>query len=286
MKHSAPQKLDEIAERFERWADEVDPETLDAEGRVEHTEDLRDLAEAVDAASVAQARIAELVAVSRARGRSWGEIGIALGVSRQAARSGTPSRYRAGSSRRSRTPLSTGVVGAGERVAGTAVPVRQVLGVIRHRAAVGAGEGRHLRGGGHRGVPRSRARSVPSGATGSGLGGQVQDDQAALRGAGRCDACSAEAPAGVTLAAQAGRVGSTRVTMPCCGTSPGYCSRLTYWAYGERAVVPISAAISTPCGTAWDEVPSHACPTSFTAGCRSGLTRACDLRFARRADRI
>lgn len=147
MKHSAPQKLDEIAERFERWADEVDPETLDAEGRVEHTEDLRDLAEAVDAASVAQARIAELVAVSRARGRSWGEIGIALGVSRQAARSGTPSRYRAGSSRRSRTPLSTGVVGAGERVAGTAVPVRQVLGVIRHRAAVGAGEGRHLRGG-------------------------------------------------------------------------------------------------------------------------------------------
>jgi hypothetical protein len=84
-KHSE-QELDQAAVRFEQWADEVDPAALDADGQVDRGDDLRQLAEAVDAAVTAQARIAELVAVSRAQGRSWGEIGIALGVSRQAAR--------------------------------------------------------------------------------------------------------------------------------------------------------------------------------------------------------
>ncbi len=84
-KHSE-QELDRAAERFEQWADEVDPDTLEAEAQVEHTEDMHDLAEAVDTAAAAQARVTELVAVARAHGRSWSEIGIALGVSRQAAR--------------------------------------------------------------------------------------------------------------------------------------------------------------------------------------------------------
>jgi len=49
---------------------------------LDDTADLRRLAKAVGAG----ARVRELVAQARANGRSWGEIGIALGVSRQAAR--------------------------------------------------------------------------------------------------------------------------------------------------------------------------------------------------------
>lgn len=48
--------------------------------------DLRELAEAVDEVKAGEARVRELVLVARDRGRSWGQIGIALGISRQAAR--------------------------------------------------------------------------------------------------------------------------------------------------------------------------------------------------------
>lgn len=75
-------ELDAKAAEFERWADDVDPATVD----VSQTDDLRALADAADSVTAAEARVTELVAVARAHGRSWGEIGIALGVSRQAAR--------------------------------------------------------------------------------------------------------------------------------------------------------------------------------------------------------
>jgi len=39
--------------------------------------------------------VRELVALARANGRSWGEIGIALGVSRQAARERFSDKIRA-----------------------------------------------------------------------------------------------------------------------------------------------------------------------------------------------
>ena len=53
---------------------------------MDDTTDLRAIAEAVDRVRAGEARIRELVVLARANGRSWGEIGIALGVSRQAAR--------------------------------------------------------------------------------------------------------------------------------------------------------------------------------------------------------
>lgn len=57
-----------------------------ADADLEHTDDLRDVAEAADAVTADQARLQEAVAVARARGRSWNHIALALGVSRQAAR--------------------------------------------------------------------------------------------------------------------------------------------------------------------------------------------------------
>lgn len=48
--------------------------------------DLRAIAELADSASRNEALLTERVAIARAHGRSWARIGIALGVSRQAAR--------------------------------------------------------------------------------------------------------------------------------------------------------------------------------------------------------
>jgi hypothetical protein len=50
------------------------------------TTDLRSIAEAVDGVRNGEARVRELVGLARANGRSWGQFGVALGVSRQAAR--------------------------------------------------------------------------------------------------------------------------------------------------------------------------------------------------------
>lgn len=73
-------EIEQATARFERWA-----ATL-AGDDFEDTTDLRELAEAVDRVRTDEARVRELVARARAHSRSWGEIGIALGVSRQAAR--------------------------------------------------------------------------------------------------------------------------------------------------------------------------------------------------------
>jgi hypothetical protein len=73
---------DEEIQLAAKLAEKFDPSDIS----MDDTTDLRMLAEAVDGVRTGEARVRELVARARANGRSWGEIGIALGVSRQAAR--------------------------------------------------------------------------------------------------------------------------------------------------------------------------------------------------------
>jgi hypothetical protein len=81
MKGRAVHTNDEI-QRAAKLAEEFDPGGL----KPDDTTDLRVLATAVDEVRTGQDRVRELVANARNNGRSWGEIGVALGVSRQAAR--------------------------------------------------------------------------------------------------------------------------------------------------------------------------------------------------------
>jgi hypothetical protein len=76
------EEIEDAARRFERWADELDPETA----VVENAEELRAIAEAAEAARRDEAILTARVAAARASGQSWNRIALALGVSRQAAR--------------------------------------------------------------------------------------------------------------------------------------------------------------------------------------------------------
>jgi len=69
-------------ERAEQLLDVLDPATA----AVENTEDLRAVAVAADTLATDEARLTKAVKIARVRGRSWTRIGLALGVSRQAAR--------------------------------------------------------------------------------------------------------------------------------------------------------------------------------------------------------
>lgn len=82
---------DEEIERAAKLAEEFDPSDV----AIDDTTDLRALAEAVAHVRAGEARVRELVALARANGRSWGEIGISLGVSRQAARERFSEKLRA-----------------------------------------------------------------------------------------------------------------------------------------------------------------------------------------------
>lgn len=82
---------EEEIKRAARLAEESDPSGVSGDD----TTDLRELAEAVDQVRAAEARVRELVARARANDRSWGEIAIALGVSRQAARERFVEKVRA-----------------------------------------------------------------------------------------------------------------------------------------------------------------------------------------------
>jgi DNA-directed RNA polymerase specialized sigma24 family protein len=81
MRHTDEQ-IEQAAARFEQLADDLDPDTV----HVEETDDLRQVAVAADAVSDDEARLREAVQLARAHGRSWNQIAVALGVSRQAAR--------------------------------------------------------------------------------------------------------------------------------------------------------------------------------------------------------
>lgn len=72
----------QAAQRFEHLAGELDPATA----HVDRTDDLRHIAAVSEAVRIDEAQLHESVQVARARGRSWNQIAVALGVSRQAAR--------------------------------------------------------------------------------------------------------------------------------------------------------------------------------------------------------
>jgi DNA-directed RNA polymerase specialized sigma24 family protein len=81
MRHTHDQ-IEQAATRFEQLADALDPATA----QVDRTDDLRQIASASEAVSADEARLREAVEVARGHGRSWNQIAVALGVSRQAAR--------------------------------------------------------------------------------------------------------------------------------------------------------------------------------------------------------
>ncbi len=75
-------EIEQAARRFEQLADELDPSTAE----VSDTDDLQQVAAASEAVRANEARLRQAVEVARTRGRSWNQIAVALGVSRQAAR--------------------------------------------------------------------------------------------------------------------------------------------------------------------------------------------------------
>lgn len=81
MRHS-DEEIERAARRFEQLADELDPAGVEAQ----QTDDLRSVAAAAEAVRADEAELRDAVEVARGRGRSWNEIALALGVSRQAAR--------------------------------------------------------------------------------------------------------------------------------------------------------------------------------------------------------
>lgn len=81
MRHT-DEEIERAAERFEQLAETLDPETA----TVLSTADLRGIAVAVRAVREDEARLQGAVQAARANGRSWNQIAVALGVSRQAAR--------------------------------------------------------------------------------------------------------------------------------------------------------------------------------------------------------
>jgi hypothetical protein len=82
MKRHTEEEIEQAAKRLEEWLDELDPATT----QFESTEDLARIAAASDALIAGEARLRKAVESARGNGRSWNEIAVALGVSRQAAR--------------------------------------------------------------------------------------------------------------------------------------------------------------------------------------------------------
>ena len=81
MRHT-DEEIDRAAARFEQLAEELEPETA----KVLVTDDLRGVAEAAQTVRTDEARLREAVELARTHDRSWNQIAVALGVSRQAAR--------------------------------------------------------------------------------------------------------------------------------------------------------------------------------------------------------
>lgn len=82
MSRHTDEDIERAAERFEQLADELGPDAVE----VHSTDDLRQVAAASEAVRVDEVRLREAVRSARAHGRSWNQISVALGVSRQAAR--------------------------------------------------------------------------------------------------------------------------------------------------------------------------------------------------------
>ena len=78
----SPAELEQAALDAEAWLDTLDPNELNSEDIT----DLRSITQGVADIAAAQQQLVAAVRAARQHGRSWGRIGMALGVSRQAAR--------------------------------------------------------------------------------------------------------------------------------------------------------------------------------------------------------
>ncbi len=76
------EELERAAAEAESWLDSLDPAAMPAED----PSDLRRIGLALRGLADQQRDVDEAVAAARANGRSWAEIGLVLGVSRQSAR--------------------------------------------------------------------------------------------------------------------------------------------------------------------------------------------------------
>jgi hypothetical protein len=76
------EQLEKAAAEAEAWLDSLDP----AETPAEDPRDLRRIGLALADVAKAERDLADAVADARRNGRSWGEIALVLGVSKQAAR--------------------------------------------------------------------------------------------------------------------------------------------------------------------------------------------------------
>ncbi|MDJ0355094.1 hypothetical protein [Paenarthrobacter sp. PH39-S1] len=90
MQHTEDE-IERAAQRFEHLADELDPDAVE----VDVTDDLREVAVISEALRADEVHLRETVNMARARGRSWNQIALALGVSRQAARQRFADKARA-----------------------------------------------------------------------------------------------------------------------------------------------------------------------------------------------
>lgn len=93
MTKGQPMHTEEEIQRAAKFFEEADPskaKRVDAD-----LSDLRAVAEAADQIRADEVRLLELVEKARENGRSWARIGIALGVSRQAARERFSEKVRA-----------------------------------------------------------------------------------------------------------------------------------------------------------------------------------------------
>jgi hypothetical protein len=82
MARHTDEEIERAATRFEGLAKSLDPQ----DAAVSSTDDLQQVAAASEAVRVDEARLRRAVEFARGTGRSWNQIGVALGVSRQAAR--------------------------------------------------------------------------------------------------------------------------------------------------------------------------------------------------------
>lgn len=76
------EELERAAAEAESWLDSLDPASTPAEDPA----DLRRIGLALRGLADQQGEVDSAVAAARANGRSWAEIGLVLGVSRQSAR--------------------------------------------------------------------------------------------------------------------------------------------------------------------------------------------------------
>lgn len=75
-------EIEAASRRFEQLAGDLDIEAA----VVEKIDDLGRVAAVAEALTAGEARLRATVETARANGRSWNQIGLALGVTRQAAR--------------------------------------------------------------------------------------------------------------------------------------------------------------------------------------------------------